>query len=440
MGLFSKLRGEFIDIIEWLDSTNDTIVYRFERHNNEIKMGAKLTVRPGQMAVFVNEGQVADIFSPGMHELSTNNLPILSTLKGWSYGFNSPFKAEVYFFSTRVFTNLKWGTSKPITLRDSELGPIRLRAYGNYSIRVESPTQFLQELVSTDGLFQVDEVSAHLRNIIVNAFAKWVGSSQIPLLDLAAHYGDLGDNIRQAIQPDMGSVGIELTNLLIENISLPSAVEEALDKRASMGLLGNMQQYTQFQTANAIEQSAQNSDSSNPGLEFGMGMMMAQQMTSAMQQPQTQVAPPNSTQPTPPPLPPQWYIYENGQQLGPLDWQQLSQRRLTPQTLVWRDGMSSWLPAAQVSELSSLLAPPTPPTPPAPPTSPTPPAPPASAPVPSSVDKAEWYIFRSGESTGPFTLEQLRQQGVSPRTNIRKEGEEEWTRARDIPELQSIIE
>lgn len=426
MGLFDRIRGEFVDVIEWLDSTNDTIVYRFERYKNEIKMGAKLTVRPGQMAVFVKEGQVADVFSPGMYQLSTRNLPILTTLMSWPHAFNSPFKAEVYFFSTKVFTNLKWGTSKPITLRDRELGPVRIRAYGNYSIKVESPTLLLQELVSTDGLFQVDEVSDHLRNIIVSSFVKWLGSSQIAVLDLAAHYGDLGDKIQAAIQPEMNKVGIELDRLLIENISLPSAVEEALDKRASMGLLGNMQQYTQFQTATAIERSAENPNSSNPGLDFGMGMMMAQQMSSAMQQPQNQVSRSNSAPVAPPPLTPQWYIVENGQQIGPLDFHQLSQRRLISQTLVWRNGMSEWLPAAQVGELSSLLTPPTPPTPP------------ISAPT-SSLGKAEWYIFRSGQSTGPFTKQQLKEQEISGRTNVRKEDDEGWTRARDISELSSII-
>ncbi len=155
MGFFDSLRGQFIDIIEWIDDSNDTIAYRFERHKNEIKMGAKLTVRPGQIAVFVNEGRIADVFQPGMYELSTQNLPILSTLMGWKYGFNSPFKAEVYFFSTKVFTNLKWGTSNPITIRDPELGPIRLKAYGNYTFRVQDPAKLLNEIVSTDGLFQV---------------------------------------------------------------------------------------------------------------------------------------------------------------------------------------------------------------------------------------------------------------------------------------------
>lgn len=171
MGLFDKIRGEFIDIIVSLDNSNDTIAYRFERFQNEIKMGAKLTVRPGQKAVFVNEGQVADVFDPGMYQLSTQNLPVLSTLKGWKYGFNSPFKAEIYFFNTRIFTNLKWGTANPIMMRDAEMGPVRLRAFGSYNIRVVNPRQMLEELVGTDGLFQVDEVNDQIRNMIMTSFA-----------------------------------------------------------------------------------------------------------------------------------------------------------------------------------------------------------------------------------------------------------------------------
>ncbi len=185
MGLFDKIRSEFIDIIEWLDDSNDTIAYRFERFQNEIKMGAQLTVRPGQKAVFVNEGQVADAFGPGRYQLSTQNLPLLSTLQGWKFGFNSPFKAEVYFFSTRIFTNLKWGTANPVLMRDAELGPIRLRAFGSYNMRVKEPTQLLQELISTDGLFLVDEVSDQIRNMIMTAFANTLGANPVPLLDLA---------------------------------------------------------------------------------------------------------------------------------------------------------------------------------------------------------------------------------------------------------------
>lgn len=363
MGLFDKIRGEFVDIIEWLDNTNDTIAYRFERHQNEIKQGAKLTVRPGQVAVFVNEGKVGDVFDPGMHELNTRNLPLLSTLQGWPYGFNSPFKAEVYFFNTKIFTNLKWGTANPIIIRDPELGPVRMRAFGTYNIKVYNPQQLLNQLISTDGLFQVDEISEQLRNTIVTAFANWVGTSRIPLLDFAANYTQMGEQIRIALQPNIQQFGLELTQILIENISMPAEVEAALDKRASIGLLGNLQQYTQYQAANAIEASANNPSGGNQALELGMGMAMGQQMTNMMQSPASPASP------TPPPPPPitqtQWYIAPNGQQLGPFELHQLLQNGLTHQVMVWRAGFDGWKLASQVPELASLLATLPPPPPPA---------------------------------------------------------------------------
>ena len=413
MGVFDKLRGQFIDIIEWLDSTNDTIAYRFERYNNEIKMGAKLTVRPGQVAVFVNEGQVADVFQPGMYELTTRNMPILSTLQGWKYGFNSPFKAEVYFFNTKAFTNLKWGTSNPLTIRDPELGPVRLRAYGSYNIKVADPAELLQQLVSTDGLFQVDEVSDHLRNMIVSAFATWIGRGEISLYDLAAHYRQLGDNVRNGIQQEMQSFGLQLTQLLIENISLPPEVEAALDKRASMGVIGNLQQYTQYQAANAIEESAKNPSGGNSALDFGVGLAMSQQLVGQMQQQSPQTAPP------PPPPQTQWYISQNGQQLGPFALNQLAQQGLTAQTYVWRTGMTGWQPAAEVSELASVL-----------PSSPPPPPPPV---------QSEWYIYQNSQRSGPFDVNQLMQQGLTPQTHVWRAGQNGWKQAADIAELASLL-
>lgn len=359
MGIFDKLMGEFVDIIEWLDATDNTMVYRFQRYNNEIKMGTKLTVRPGQKAVFVNEGRIADSFEPGMYQLSTQNLPILSTLMSWAYGFNSPFKAEVYFFNTKIFTNLKWGTSNPVIVRDPELGAVRLRAYGTYNIRITHPEAFLQELVSTDGLFQLEEVSDQIRNMILTSFTTGFGTARIPLFDLAARYAELGETIRIAMQPEVQQFGLDLTQLLIENVSLPSDVEAALDKRASIGMLGNMQQYAQYQAANAIEQSAQNSSGGNAALDFGVGMAMGQQLTNAIQ---------NSAQPpmapiSPPPLMQvQWYISRAGQNLGPFSVNQLLQNDLTPQAFVWRAGMTDWQAASTVAELAALLPPSPPPS------------------------------------------------------------------------------
>src|SRR5687767_7899512 len=199
MGLWDKLTGEFVDVIQWLDDSSDTMVWRFERRDQAIKHGAKLTVRESQMAVFVNEGQVADVFGPGMYELHTANLPILATLQAWRHGFESPFKADVWFFSTRRFTDLKWGTKNPVMLRDPEFGPVRLRAFGTYSIRIKDPALFLKEIVGTDSHFTTDEVSDQIRNLITADFANVVAAAGIPVLDLAASYEKLGRFLTERI-------------------------------------------------------------------------------------------------------------------------------------------------------------------------------------------------------------------------------------------------
>lgn len=365
MSIFEKLKGEFIDIIEWLDPTNDTIAYRFERYNNQIKMGAKLTVRPGQKAVFVNEGQVADAFDPGMYTLETQNLPILSTLQGWKYGFNSPFKAEVYFFNTKIFTNLKWGTANPITVRDPELGLIPIRAFGTYNIRVANPVQLLQQVISTDGLFQVDEISDQIRNMIVTAFATAFGRSNIPFADFAARYSEFGETLRTSMQEVMQPFGLELTQVLIESVTLPKEVEDAIGKRASINVLGNMQQYAQYQAANAIEESAKNPSGGNMALDFGVGIAMGQQITNSLQQPPSSGAaqPSAPSTPPPPPVETQWFLSRDGQNFGPFSVNQLLPNGLTAQTYVWRSGMASWQRAIEVPELASVLAsvPPPPP-------------------------------------------------------------------------------
>ncbi len=210
MGIWDKVRGELIDIVQWIDDTNDTMVYRFERYNNQIKYGAQLTVREGQTAVFVNEGKIADVFQPGMYTLETKNLPILSTLQGWKYGFNSPFMAEVYFCSMRQFTDLKWGTMNPIMMRDAEFGPVRLRAYGSYVVKVNDPQTLIRQIVGTDGRFTVEEIVNQLRNLIVSRFAEIAGQSKIPVLDMAANYGEMGEFLTKRISPEFQTYGLEL--------------------------------------------------------------------------------------------------------------------------------------------------------------------------------------------------------------------------------------
>ncbi len=368
MGLLDKLRAELIDIVEWLDSTRDTMVYRFERYGNELKYGAKLVVREGQAAVFINEGQLADVFQPGTYTLETKNLPILATLKGWKYGFESPFKAEVYFVSVRQFTDQKWGTRNPIMMRDAEFGPVRLRAFGSYAMRVADPARFIREVVGTDGDFTTDKIVEQLRNLIVTRFTDLLGESQIPVLDLAARYNEFGESIRAKMSTDFGAYGLEITTFLVENVSLPPAVEEALDKRTSMGVVGNLAAYTQFQAANALETAAANpSGMAAGGVGMGMGFAMANQLGQTLAAPATG-ATAGATPPPPPPAPAAFHVAANGQQTGPFDAaalkQQVAAGQLTPQSLVWRAGLPGWQPAGQLPELAPLFAAP-PPLPPA---------------------------------------------------------------------------
>ena len=257
MGLLERLRKELIDIIEWLDHTRDTLVWRFPRYRNEIKNGAQLIVRPGQMAIFVHRGEIADVFEPGNYKLTADNLPILSTLQGWKYGFESPFKSEVYFVNTRQITELKWGTPNPIMLRDPEFGPIRLRAFGVYALKASDPRALLKELVGTDDSFEADEMLELMRGIINNAFADVLGSSQLAALDLAANYGELSENLRQAVIERVDDeYGLDIPQLNIVNISLPEEVEKALDTRSSMGVIGDMNRFQQYQMGQAMTAAA----------------------------------------------------------------------------------------------------------------------------------------------------------------------------------------
>lgn len=378
MGLFDFIGSELIDIIEWLDDTNETLVYRFQRHDNEIKNGAKLVVREGQAAVFVNEGRLADVFTAGTYTLETQNLPLLSTLMGWKYGFDSPFKAEVYFVSTRRFTDQGWGTQNPIMLRDAEFGPVRIRAFGTYTFRVTDPATFLREVVGTDGDFQTDEITDQLRSMIVSRAMDSVAESKIPVLDLAANYDELAKAIETKVDPEFKEHGLDLVKLLVENISLPEEVEAMLDKRTSMGVLGNMQQYSQFQAANAMEQAAQNPGGTGgvmgAGVAAGFGMAMAGQASQAFQQPQPQPPqpqpPPMAPPVAPPPLPQAaaWFAAIGGAQAGPFDAAALQQKaatgELTRDTLVWKNGMPSWTAAGQVPELAPVFGAVPPPMPP----------------------------------------------------------------------------
>jgi membrane protease subunit (stomatin/prohibitin family) len=366
MSLLDKLRGEFIDIIEWTEpSNNDILCYRFPRYQNEIKNGAKLTVREGQSAVFVSEGQIADVFTPGMYTLETKNLPILSTIKGWKYGFNSPFKAEVYFVSTRQWTDKKWGTQNPVMMRDPEFGPVRVRAFGSYAFRVSDPATFMRQLVATDPSFETYEIANQLRNVIVSRIVDAMGQSKIPILDLAGNYEKLSQIAKERIAPEMEGMGLTVTQFLVENVSLPPEVEQMLDKRSSMAVLGNLEQFTKFQTATAIGDAANNpSGIAGVGAGLGAGVAIAGQMADAMRGA-------SSAASGPPPLPgatAAFYVAINGAQVGPFDQGTLTTKirsgEITRQSLVWKAGMPGWTAAEGVAELQPLFASVPPPLPP----------------------------------------------------------------------------
>jgi len=361
MGLWDKLRGEFLDIIEWTEpSQNEILAYRFPRYQNEIKYGAKLTVREGQAVAFVNEGQLADVYKPGMYSLETQNMPILSTLKGWKYGFNSPFKAEVYFISTRQWTDQKWGTQNPVMVRDPEFGPVRLRAFGNYAFKVIDPGLFLKELVATDPSFEAYEITAQFKNVIVSRFIDVVGTAKIPMLDLAGQYERLSKLALDRIAPELAKMGVGLTQFYIENISLPPEVEAALDKRSQMGVLGNLDQYTKFQAAEAIRDAAQNTGGgAGLGAGIGAGVALGQQVVNAMAA--SNQAPTASAAAGPPPLPGVsiFHVAVSGAQLGALDVNAIvagiGTGRIPRGALVWKAGMPNWAAIETVPELAALF-------------------------------------------------------------------------------------
>jgi membrane protease subunit (stomatin/prohibitin family) len=365
MGLFDKLRGELVDIIEWVDDSQHTLVWRFPRYHNQIKNGANLIVRPGQQAVFVHRGEIADVFEPGHYELKTDNMPLLSTIMGWKFGFDSPFKAEVYFVSTKQVTDLKWGTPNPIMLRDADFGPVRLRAFGTYTLRAIDPKILLTELVGTDSEFDADEITELLRSIISSSFADLLGEKQIAALDLAAHYREMGEDLKAYVNERIDDeYGLEVPQMMIVNVSLPEAVEKALDTRSSMGVIGDMQKYQQFQMGNALESAASNPGSAaGDAMGMGMGFAMAGQFANTGQnsmQPQQQGA-----APPPPPQQTQWHVAVDGQTQGPYSTEQLSQGlgngQITQGTLVWTNGMDGWKAASDIPQLAGSTPPPPPP-------------------------------------------------------------------------------
>lgn len=364
-----KLSQEFIDIVEWIDTTNDTIVHRFERYQNEIKNNAKLVVREGQKAVFVNEGQLADVFKPGTHTLNTKNLPILTTLKGWKYGFDSPFKAEVYFVNTRLFTDEKWGTKNPVMLSDERFGLTEIRAFGTYSFRISDAGKFVVDVVGTDGNFTNYEVNEHLKSLIVTRFTDTMGEANLPLELYAANTSELSETCQEVMKPEFERVGIELEKFYIENVSMPEELKKEIFDYSRLEKL-DLSKLSQFKAAKAMEAAAKNEGgTAGAGMGMGMGFVLAQQMGSLMGQPAQQ--PFASQRPQgaalPPPIPVQvmYYYAANGQQLGPVSYDKLKElfanRTINRDSLVWKQGLMGWTALKEIEELKAFLGGNTPP-------------------------------------------------------------------------------
>jgi len=362
MGLLDKIRGEFVDIIEWLDHTRDTLVWRFPRYRNQIKNGAQLIVRPGQLAVFVSQGKLADVFGPGQHRLETKNLPVLSTLKGWPHLFDSPFKSEVYYVNTRIVTHLKWGTPAPVMITDPEFGRIRVKAFGTYTLRATDPKALLTELVGTDQSFESDEIHELIRSMINASFAEVIADSNISAFELAANYSKISEKVRRhAFAKVNDDYGLDIPQLFIVNVSLPEAVDVAIDAQSGGAIIGDMGRFSQYQMGRAVTMAASNpSGGAASGMGLGMGVAM-------MGQPGILGGAPVNATNIPPALGAShvgsvFHVAVAGKQEGPYSGHDLALKiaagDLDAKTLVWSPGMATWVPAANVPQLALHFAPP----------------------------------------------------------------------------------
>lgn len=374
MGIFDKIKEklshEFIDIIEWLDYTDNTICHRFERYQNEIKNNAKLIVREGQTAVFINEGQLADVFEPGTYTLNTENMPLLATLKGWKYGFNSPFKAEVYFINTHLFTDEKWGTKNPITLNDERFGLVEIRAFGTYAYRINDAGKFIVDIVGTDNNFTNFEINEHLKSLITTRFTDTIGEANLPIELYAANTTELSETCKEVMQPEFNSIGISLEKFFIENVSMPEDLKKEIFEYSRIDKL-DLDKLTRFKTAKAIEAAAANEGgTAGAGMGMGMGFVLAQQMGALMGpqmggQQQTPLQQQAGMFPPQMPVVIQYFYAANGQQSGPVTIEQLkaffANRTINKETLIWKQGMASWTSLKDVEELKAFLGGNTPP-------------------------------------------------------------------------------
>jgi membrane protease subunit (stomatin/prohibitin family) len=440
MGLWNTLKqhagAQFLDVIEWLDSTNDTLVWRFPVFNQAITDNSKLVVRESQAAVFVSEGQLSDVFGPGTYTLDTRNTPIASFFKSIAYQLQYPYKGDIYFTSTRQFTDNGWGTATPIMMRDAEFGPVRIRAYGTFSYRITDPAEFIRQIVGTDGLFTTDEINGQLKKKLVAAFASAVGKAKIPVLDLAANYLEMGDQLATSISPTMqSSYGITITDLTIQSISLPEAVEKALDERSKMGVLGDLNAYTQLQAAESIKTAAANTGIGGAGIGMGVGFGMGNMMGNAMggafggngqfnpQQGMQGGGPP--PQGGPPPLPSASFHYNGPAGQGQMSLDQIvaavaADRNANHQ--VWAQGWPAWKSVKDVPEIMNQLPPP------------------VAAPPP--LPGAARYHYNGAGGSGEMSSDEVIaavKADPSGKHHVWQQGWDGWKLVTDVPELSGLL-
>ncbi|MCB9780093.1 MAG: SPFH domain-containing protein [Alphaproteobacteria bacterium] len=419
-------KAQFLDIIEWLDETRDTIVFRFPVFNQAIQDGGKLVVREGQAAVFVSEGKLSDVFGPGTYELSTRTKAIAGFFESIKYALNYPYKGDVYFVNTRQFTDQKWGTPNPIMMHDKEIGPVRIRAFGNYAYKVTDPAVFIREIVGTSGLFTTSEINGQLKRKLVSGFADTLGESEIPVLRLAAAYMDLGDAMRERLSKWFeDSYGITLTDFVVENVSLPPEVEKMLDKRSSMGLLGDMGKYTQFQTAEAIGKMAERPGGGNAFMDAGMGLAMGHVMGGAVA---GGAAPGMAPGGAPPPPPgPALLHYHGPSGQAQLSAQDIAQRVAADRSgahNVWAPGWPGWKAWREVPEIANLVPPPA---------AAPPPPPGAGAPVHYTGPDGAQLQIPAGEVAARVAAD------PGGRHLVWKAGMSGWIPAKDLPEVAQAL-
>lgn len=404
VGLMDKLKGELVDIIEWVDDSRSTLAWRFPRYQNEIKNGAQLIVREGQRAVFVYRGKLADSFEPGNYELKTENLPILGTLQGWEHGFNSPFRSEVYFLNTRPVTDLLWGTPQPVTVRDPDFKMVQVRANGMCVVKIADPEVFLREVIGTDSAVEIDEITELLRRVIALAFADMVTESGLGAIDLQGHQIELADKLRDFVAERVDDeYGLAIDSITM-TISLPDEITQAMTRGVARGVeqagyldnVGPMDRLQQGAAAEAMVAAASNPGGSTMGdaMQIGMGVAMAGQMANQMGNAMAPAAGGAAAPAAPPPLPGQalFHVEMGGQSSGPFSVDQIragvANGQVNASSLVWTEGMAAWAAAGTVPALAPLFSTPPPMPPLAPPTGGTPPPPPPPPPTPGGAPPA----------------------------------------------------